>query len=187
MARAAVPPEQVFVWRVMPPAVTASTTTTITAPSRPSLPNHAQQQQLALGLDGSTSISHQRQLLCFVTSVIANYCDRSPQQRQLPAFAGPNSHQQAPLNSPQSHQPHAPWSIDHGAHEQYHGVQVSAPDWRSIQSHAQPLAPAANSSGPQLRAPSTSIDADDSFRFSIPARQYSWAGCSMLYDSTDNQ
>ncbi|KAG6043067.1 hypothetical protein E4U33_001768, partial [Claviceps sp. LM78 group G4] len=53
MARAAVPPEQVFVWRVPPPAVTASTTTTTTtaptAPSRSSLPNHAQQQQLALG------------------------------------------------------------------------------------------------------------------------------------------
>ncbi|KAG6068159.1 hypothetical protein E4U33_005111 [Claviceps sp. LM78 group G4] len=39
--------------------------------------------------------------------------------------------------------------------------------------------------GPQFRAPNTPLDPDDSFRFSVPARQYNWAGSSMLYDSTD--
>ncbi|KAG6261911.1 hypothetical protein E4U49_003522 [Claviceps purpurea] len=55
--------------------------------------------------------------------------------------------------------------------------------------YAQPLTTAASISGPQLGAPGTSIDidADHSFRFPIPARQYSWAGSSMLYDSTNSQ
>ncbi|KAG5964763.1 hypothetical protein E4U56_002052, partial [Claviceps arundinis] len=141
MARVAVPPEQVFVWRVPPPAVTASTTTT--APSQPFLPMHAQQQQLALG---------------------------PPQQRQLPAFTGPHSRQQAPLHNLQSHhQPHAPWSIDNRAHEQYHGGQGSVSNWPSNQPQAQPLTTAASISGPQLGAPGMpiDIDADRSFRFPI--------------------
>ncbi|KAG5950073.1 hypothetical protein E4U57_008058, partial [Claviceps arundinis] len=59
-------------------------------------------------------------------------------------------------------------------------------NWQSIQSHAQPLATAAaGNSGPHFRAPSTPLDAGDSSRFSVPARQYNWAGSSMLYNSTD--
>ncbi|KAG5946005.1 hypothetical protein E4U59_004791 [Claviceps monticola] len=46
---------------------------------------------------------------------------------------------------------------------------VSAPNWRCIQPHAQPLATAASNSGPRLPAPSTLIDANDSFEFSISA------------------
>lgn len=102
--------------------------------------------------------------LCFFTRVIANYCDRPPQQRQLPAFTGPHSRQQAPLHNLQSHhQPHAPWSIDNRAHEQYHEGQDSAPNWLSIQPHAQPLATAASirtSTGRQARSlmPMTALD-----------------------------
>ncbi|KAG6071614.1 hypothetical protein E4U16_005999 [Claviceps sp. LM84 group G4] len=128
--------------------------------------------------------------LCFFARVIANYCDRPPQQRQLPAFTGPQSRQQAPLHNFQSHhQAHAPWSIDNRPHEQYHGGQGSAPNWPSSQPHAQPLTTAASISGPQLGAPGTPIDldADHSFRFPIPARQYSWAGSSMLYESINSQ
>ncbi|KAG6131165.1 hypothetical protein E4U38_004088 [Claviceps purpurea] len=57
-----------------------------------------------------------------------------------------------------------------------------AGNWPSIQLHAQPLTTATSISGPQLGAPSTpiDIDADELFGFPIPARQYSWAGCSML-------
>ncbi|KAG6306489.1 hypothetical protein E4U45_007060 [Claviceps purpurea] len=57
-----------------------------------------------------------------------------------------------------------------------------AGNWPSIQLHAQPLTTATSISGSQLGAPSTpiDIDVDELFGFPITARQYSWAGCSML-------
>ncbi|KAG6199876.1 hypothetical protein E4U35_006462 [Claviceps purpurea] len=86
--------EKLFMFRVTPSAeyfvdnnnhsATAAFFTCYICPQQ--LPNHAQQQQLAL---------------------------RSTQQRRLPAFPGPQSHQQAPLHSFQDHhQPHAPRSTN---------------------------------------------------------------------------
>ncbi|KAG5934634.1 hypothetical protein E4U59_006074 [Claviceps monticola] len=149
-------------------------------------PSHLFSIPLASKLDRSTSISHQRKLLYFFATAIANYYDRSLQQRQLPAFPGPQSHQQAPLHSFQSHhQPHAPRSIDNRALEQHHEGKFQRQIGGTIQPRAQPVATAASNSGPRFRAPSTPIDADESFGFSLPARQYSWAGGSMLYHSRD--
>ncbi|KAG6070270.1 hypothetical protein E4U16_007046 [Claviceps sp. LM84 group G4] len=135
MARAAVPPEQVFVWRVPPPAGTASTTTTTTttAPSRPFFAESRATAAASPWARRKREHQSSETTLCFFARVIANYCDRPPQQRQLPAFTEPQSRQQAPLHNLQSHhQPHAPWSIDNRPHEHIMGGKVQRQIGRAI-------------------------------------------------------
>ncbi|KAG6300148.1 hypothetical protein E4U09_007371 [Claviceps aff. purpurea] len=148
---------------MMPPAIATPTTAT-TALSRPYL-------------------GHQRPLHASHTPMPAATLQQQhqPQQRQLSVFLPSQSLQQVPLQSLQSrHQPQHPPSSSHG--------QASMAGL--LQPQLQPqrfrlLAPAPSYQEPQYQPSTMPVGVDESFRFSIPARQSGWSAGSALYDNSN--